>query len=68
MSDLLFISGAIFVIGLCFAAMIGFLIYSLRELHEEPEVPSWLKWGLTSVVVGFGLMLLGVALKILENL
>lgn len=68
MSDLLFIGGAIVMIGLCFVTLIGFAVYELRELLADTEAPKWLKWLVTTVSVGLGMMLLGVALKITENL
>jgi hypothetical protein len=68
MSDLLFMGGALTVIAMCIAAMIGMLIYSLVEFTNDKRVPFWAKVALITFTVGFLTTLVGVALKIMENL
>jgi hypothetical protein len=68
MSDLLFIGGASFILLLLFGALAALVVHELRELHQDKEAPKWLTWGLTSFAIAVGAVLLGVALKILENL
>lgn len=68
MSDLLFMSGAFTLISLCIAAMIGFALYEVIEFTKDKKAPIWAKWGLVIFTIAFVAMLLGVALKIMENL
>lgn len=68
MSDLLFIGGAAFILMLFFGSLAALVVHELRELHQDKQAPKWLTWGLTSFSIAVGAMLLGVALKILENL
>ncbi len=67
MSDLLFISAAMFLLGFCFVSLIAFGIYSFFELQES-NFPKWVKWVSTSVVVAFLVMIVAIALKITESL
>ena len=68
MSDLLILSGVGFIIFTCLAIMIGLAIYELRELWLDKRAPKVLKWLLTSFMVAFGAIMLGVAVKVMENL
>ena len=68
MSDLLFMGGAIGVIAICIAAMIGILIYSLVEFTNDKQVPFWAKVALITFTAAFLTTMVGLALKILENL
>lgn len=68
MSDLLFISGAVFILMLLLGSLAALVVHELRELNQNKEAPKWLTWGLTSFSIAVGAMLLGVALKMLENL
>lgn len=68
MSDLIFMGGALTLISLCIAAMIGFALYEVIEFTKDKKAPVWAKWGLVIFTIAFLAMLFGVALKIMENL
>ena len=68
MSDLIFMGGALTLISLCIAAMIGFALYEVIEFAKDKKAPVWAKWGLVIFTIAFLAMLFGVALKIMENL
>lgn len=68
MSDLLFMGGAFTVLFLCVGALVGMAIYEVVEFTQEEGAPFWAKSGLVIFMFAFVIMILGVALKIMENL
>lgn len=67
MSDLIFISGAIGIMTLCFGAMIALFIVSLKDVMQS-EAPKGIKWLVIAFSIAFGAMILGIILKLLETL